>query len=167
VLVSYSAHGILGLCHTVWHIIFYPIGVIMRRLQRNSQTMRTMLAQHAHEGRSPSVTAINTLYLSLLEGNAKPEQWTLFSKVASLPLTTTKFLPKCMTHGYYHPRKKEWVEQPCNNAPHCGHANVPVSTTIELEPLDQHRLNMGTVIGQQAAQSWWGKQLAEALGGAV
>lgn len=137
----------------------------MRRLKRNAQTMQTILSQHEHEGKSPSVLAINTLFLSLLEGNAGSEQWTLFSKVAGLPLTTTVFLPKCETHGYYNPRRKQWVDEPCGKAPYCGHPNMSVTTTIKLDALDQHRLNMGSIIGLQAAQSWWGKQLADALGG--
>ena len=126
--------------------------------------MRIILMQHAAEGRIPQLQAINTLYLMLLESDASDDDWALFSKVASLPLAFTKFTPKCVTENGYYGLAGKWHHGPCQNSPHCGHPNVEVQSSLQLEPLDHHRFEMGKVIHPNAA-SWWGQQLAQALGG--
>lgn len=128
--------------------------------------MRIILQQHAAEDRMPQLQAINTIYLNLLDSKAGDSEWQLFAKLASLPLMTTKFIPKCVSDDGYYGMRGKWNQGPCDRAPHCGHSNVVVNTTVVLEPLDHHRLEMGRVIGTHAIQSWWGKQMADALGAA-
>jgi len=126
--------------------------------------MRAMLLQHQHESRNPPLQAINTLYLSLLEGQANQDAWAVFNKLASLPLVTTKFTPKCVVDEGYYGMKGVWHRGPCPNSPHCGHSNVEQSCLVQFTPLDHHRLTMGHTV---EIQHWWGKQLADALGGVV
>ncbi len=128
--------------------------------------MQVILQQHSAEGKPVHLQAVNTLYLSLLESAADDSAWQLFMKVASCPLTTTKFIPKCEADDGYYGMRGAWIKGACAKAPHCGHGNVEITHTVRLDDLDQHRLNMGHVIGAHAIMSWWGKQMADALGAA-
>ena len=139
--------------------------VVSRKVARNLKSMHAMLQQHQYEGRNPPLQAINTLYLSLLEGNADSTAWAKFTKLASLPLVTTKFTPKCVVDEGYYGMKGKWHTGPCPKSPHCGHANVEQSCLVHLTALDQHRLDF--TAANPNAQQWWGKQLAQALGGVV
>ena len=141
-----------------------------RRVLRNINTMRCMLAQHQQKDQCPSLQAVTTLYLSLLEGNADSSVWALFTQVASLPLVTTVFKPQCVLTGY-HGLKGVWIEGACQNAPHCGHKNVPVSTTVTLTSVDSYMLergvaahSQGTTLHAQDVSQWWTAAITQALG---
>lgn len=125
--------------------------------------MRTLLLNKQHQDVNPPLQAINTLYLSLLDGDADEATWALFNKVASLPLVTTKLQPNCITRGYFHMGLKEHFEGPCDNWPKCGHRNEEVSTTVTLTSVDAYMLERGQRLGKTIIAQWWGQQLAQAL----
>lgn len=155
-----------------------------RRVQKHIATMRHILAQHANSGvaeRGPSLQAVTTIYLGLLRASQRNQQyhgqplhdsiWALFSQVAALPLSYQAFIPRCMTHGYYNPRLGVWLDEPCNNAPKCGHRNMPVTKTLRLTPVDDYMLRRGARLDsqqqatyEQEVQQWWASQLRTALG---
>lgn len=131
-------------------------------VQRHNDTLRLMLAQHASEGRNPTLEAITTIYNNLLVGNAGSDTWLLFTQVASLPLVVRHFVPSCVADDGYYTFGGKWVHGPCSKVPHCSHRNVEQTKTITLEaPRDM--VAEGRMFQARLVAGWWGKQLADAL----
>lgn len=132
---------------------------LSRAVARSQKTLRTMLVEHQHEGKQPYVSAVATLLTNLLANDAPNEVWALFHQVATLPLSLHQLKPQCMVTGYYG-RGGVWHEGPCGNAPHCGHRNVQVTETVRLTPPEARNMKRGI-------HAWWGRQLDNALHGAL
>ena len=123
---------------------------------RTLHTLQLILLQHKHEAKLPHLTGITTLFSNLLMQNADDTAWQLFHQVASLPLLTTHLEVSCVANG-----------MPCEQRAkrgHCWHAQVEVTHTVTLEPVDHHLFDKGRRINGPQVMSWWGDQMARALG---
>lgn len=127
-----------------------------RRISRNIQTMQSMLLTHEHENVGPHLTAISTLYLSLLEGAAEDTVWQLFYKVAQLPLRAQAHVTKCKL-------QPDLATDSCFSRGGCHHTIVDTTVVVQLDPLAEHRLQHGVAINSQLVNQWWGNELDRAL----
>lgn len=131
-----------------------------RRSLRSQNTMRSMLLTHQHTDQGPHLTAITTLYLNLLNADADNVVWQLFYKVAQLPLRAQAHVNKCKLHP-------DLATDNCFSAGGCHHQIVDTTVTVQLDPLDEHRLSHGQQVNSQLIGQWWGNELDRALQAAV
>lgn len=124
--------------------------------QRSLNTLRTILLENQHMGRLPHLTAVATIYQNLLLQQATDEAWQLFHKVASLPLTTQRLEVSCIASGdeCERRRKRGW----------CSHTLVETPHTVQIDGAADWLFEKGRRIDGPGLASWWGQQLAEALG---
>jgi hypothetical protein len=123
---------------------------------RTLHTLRTIMLQHQHEGKMPQLNAVATIFTNLLSQGAGDEAWQIFHKVAGLPLVTTRLEVSCVAQG-----------NPCEQRSkrgHCWHGLVSVPYTIQLDMTDHLLFDIGRRNNGPQLMSWWGKQLALALG---
>lgn len=123
---------------------------------RTLNTLRTILLQAQYDSKVPHLSAITTLFTNLLTQQAGDEAWELFHKVASMPLLTTRLEVKCVAEGNV-------CEQRAKRG-HCWHGSVEVPVIVRLESVDHHLFDKGRRINGPQVMSWWGDQMARALG---
>jgi hypothetical protein len=125
--------------------------------QRTLNTLRTILIQHKVEGKLPHLTAVATIFTNLLSQSSSDDAWQLFHEVASLPLMSSRLEVRCVAEG-----------QACEmrrRKGFCGHGQIDVPFALQLDSVDHHLFDKGRRINGPQAMSWWGRQLAQALGG--
>ena len=136
-----------------------------RALQRTGNTMQQIMLAYKHKGKQPSLTAVTTIYGTLLRHAAAPNAatewyWEQFGKLAALPLTEYQMVPSCQLDpdsnccGYN------------DEGAACRHKLVAHGVTVHLGSNGAQQLADGRVTraaAQTPGSAQWAKQIGEAL----